>query len=147
MVQASIFPTELTALRSAGLIVAIAIVCYALLRRRSLRNFDVLILLAVGLGLAIVSGTEISDKLLSAFSFEKGNGGRILGLAVFAIFALFLLILRALSQASRSSRQLSAVLESLAWEDSARRTCPSASRQDRDPDPRLQRGREHRRRS
>ncbi len=117
MVQASFFPTELTALRSAGLIVAIAIVCYALLRRRSLRNFDVLILLAVGLGLAIVSGTEISDKLLSAFSFEKGNGGRILGLAVFAIFALFLLILRALSQASRSSRQLSAVLESLAWEE------------------------------
>ena len=65
----------------------------------------------------LVSGTEIVDGLLSAFSFEKGNGGRILGLAVFAIFILFGLILRALSQASRNSRQLSAALEGLAWEE------------------------------
>jgi hypothetical protein len=114
---AGIFPSELTALRGAGLIAAIAIVAYAILRRRSLRNVDVVILLVAGLGLAIVSGTEVTDKLLSAFSFEKGNGGRILGLAVFAIFILFGLILRALSQAARNARQLSAVLEGLAWEE------------------------------
>ncbi len=114
---AGIFPAELTALRAAGLLVALAIVAYAVLRRRSLRNADVLILLLAGLGLAIVSGTEVTDELLSAFSFEKGNGGRILGLAVFAIFILFLLVLRALSQASRNARQLSAVLEGLAWEE------------------------------
>ena len=114
---AGIFPSELTALRGFGLLAAIAIVAYAILRRRSLRNVDVLILLAAGLGLAIVSGTEITDKLLSTFSFEKGNGGRILGLAVFAIFILFGLILRALSQAARNARQLSAVLEGLAWEE------------------------------
>ncbi len=76
-----------------------------------------LILIASGLGLALVSGTEIVNGLLSAFSFEKGNGGRILGLAVFAIFILFLLILRALSQAARNARQLSAALEGLAWEE------------------------------
>jgi glycosyl transferase family 2 len=115
--RAGIFPFELTALRSAGLIVGLLIVAYALARRRSLRNADVLILLLAGLGLALVSGTEITDRLLSAFSFEKGNGGRILGLAVFAIFVLFLLILRALSQAARSARQLSAALEGLAWEE------------------------------
>jgi hypothetical protein len=114
---AGIFPAELTALRSVGLIGGIAIVVYAVARRHSLRNADVLILLAAGLGLALVSGTEITDKLLSAFSFEKGNGGRILGLAVFAIFILFLLILRALSQGARNSRQLSAALEGLAWEE------------------------------
>jgi Glycosyl transferase family 2 len=114
---ASIFPAELTALRGAGLLMAVACIAYALLRRRSLRNADVLILLAAGLGLAIVSGTEITDALLSAFSFERGNGGRILGLAVFAIFVLFLLILRALTQAARNARQLSAVLEGLAWEE------------------------------
>ncbi len=125
MAEASIFPTELTALRSAGLLVALAILAYALLRRDSLRNVDVLILLAAGLGLAVVSGTEITDKLLSAFSFEKGNGGRILGLAVFAIFVLFLLILRALSQAARNSRQLSAVLEALAWEEFRQAALPS----------------------
>ncbi|HWP33449.1 MAG TPA: glycosyltransferase family 2 protein [Solirubrobacterales bacterium] len=114
---ADIFPPELTALRSAGLLAAIAILAFAVARRRSLRNVDVLILLATGIGLAIVAGTEITDALLSAFSFEKGNGGRILGLAVFAIFVLFGLILRALSQAARNSRQLSAVLEGLAWEE------------------------------
>jgi hypothetical protein len=117
VIPADIFPSQLTALRSAGLVAAIAIIAFAIVRRRSLRNVDVLILLLAGLGLAIVSGTEITDALLSAFSFEKGNGGRILGLAVFAIFILFLLILRALSQAARNSRQLSAVLEGLAWEE------------------------------
>jgi hypothetical protein len=116
-ILAGIFPSELTALRSAGLILAAALIAYAIVRRRSLRNADVLILLLAGIGLAIVSGTEITDALLSAFSFEKGNGGRILGLAVFAIFILFGLILRALSQAARNSRQLSAVLEGLAWEE------------------------------
>jgi Glycosyl transferase family 2 len=114
---AGIFPPELTALRSAGLAIAAGLLVYAIARRRSLRNVDVLILLLAGLGLALVSGTEITDELLSAFSFEKGNGGRILGLAVFAIFILFLLILRALSQAARNARQLSAALEGLAWEE------------------------------
>ncbi|HVC07069.1 MAG TPA: glycosyltransferase family 2 protein [Solirubrobacterales bacterium] len=117
MAQASILPAELTALRSAGVIGAVVLLAYALIRRHSLRNADVLILLATGIGLAVVSGTEATDRLLSAFSFEKGNGGRILGLAVFAIFVLFLLILRALTQAARNSRQLSAVLEGLAWEE------------------------------
>jgi hypothetical protein len=114
---AGIFPAELTALRSAGLLIGLALIAYAVVRRRTLRNADVLLLLACGVGLAVVSGTEIVDGLLSAFSFEKGNGGRILGLAVFAIFILFLITLRALSQGARNSRQLSAALEGLAWEE------------------------------
>ena len=126
--KAGIFPSELTALRSAGLIAGIALVAYAVRRRRSLRNADVLILLIAGLGLALVAGTEITDKLLSAFSFEKGNGGRILGLAVFAIFVLFGLILRALSQAARNARQLSAVLEGLAWEEFRQAALPERFR-------------------
>jgi hypothetical protein len=114
---AGIFPSELTALRATGVLVGVAIVAYAVVRRRALRNADVLILLAAGLGLAIVAGTEVVDGILSAFSFEKGNGGRILGLAVFSIFVLFLISLRALSQAGRNARQLSAALEGLAWEE------------------------------
>jgi hypothetical protein len=114
--EASIFPPELTALRGAGLLLATVLIAYAVIRRRTLRNADVLILLLSGLALAVVSGTELTDALLSTFSFEKGNGGRILGLAVFAIFVLFLLSLRALSQSARNTRQLSAVLEGLSWE-------------------------------
>ncbi|MFL5834063.1 MAG: glycosyltransferase family 2 protein [Solirubrobacterales bacterium] len=115
--RAGIFPAELTALRSAGILIAIFMVAYAVVRRQDLRNADVLILILGGLGLGLVAGTEIVNGLLSAFSFEKGNGGRILGLAVFAIFILFLLTLRALSQGARNSRQLAAALEGLAWDE------------------------------
>ena len=87
------------------------------MRRRSLRNADVLILLAASFALVLVSGTEMLDRLLEALSFKRGNGGRILGLAVFAIVILFLLIVRALSESAKVSRQLSALLEGLAWEE------------------------------
>jgi hypothetical protein len=114
---AGIFPAELTALRAVGVLLAVGMIAYAVARRRTLRNADVLILIGSGVGLLLVAGTEIVNGLLSAFSFEKGNGGRILGLAVFAIFILFLLILRALSQTARNQRQLAAALEGLAWEE------------------------------
>jgi Glycosyl transferase family 2 len=114
---AGIFPAELTALRGVGLALALILVVYAVARRRSLRNADVLLLVLAGLALAVVTGTEVVNGLLSAFSFEKGNGGRILGLAVFAIFILFIITVRALSVGARNSRQLSAALEGLAWEE------------------------------
>jgi Glycosyl transferase family 2 len=114
---AGIFPAELTALRAVGVLIALGTIGYAVARRPALRNADVLILILAGFGLLIVSGTEIVNGLLSAFSFEKGNGGRILGLAVFAIFVLFLLTLRALSQSARNARQLAAALEGLAWDE------------------------------
>lgn len=116
MIPASIFPAQLTALRTTGLVIAVLIVAFAILRRRELRNADVILLLLAGFGLAIVSGTEITDRLLSALSFNRGNGGRILGLTVIAIFILFLMALRALSVGARNARQLSAVLEGISSE-------------------------------
>lgn len=116
MILASIFPAQLTALRATGLVIAILIIAFAIIRRREMRNADVILLLLAGLGLAIVSGTEITDRLLSALSFNRGNGGRILGLAVIAIFILFLMALRALSVGARNARQLSAVLEGISSE-------------------------------
>ena len=100
---------------------------FAIWRRRTLRNADVLILLVIALGLALVSGTDLLDAILGAFSFERENGTRIVGVAVFAIFILFLLVLRALSQSSRITRELSAVLEGLAWDHFRRRPSRSAS--------------------
>jgi hypothetical protein len=114
---AGILPAELTALRTVGLVIAVILVVYAIVRRHQLRNAEVLLLLLAGIALAIVTGTEIVNGLLSTFSFEKGNGGRILGLSVFAIFVLFIITLRALSVGARNSRQLSAALEGLAWEE------------------------------
>jgi hypothetical protein len=116
MILASIFPAQLTALRATGLVIAVLIIAFAIFRRRELRNADVILLLLAGLGLAIVSGTELTDRLLSALSFNRGNGGRILGLAVIAIFILFLMAIRALSVGARNARQLSAVLEGISSE-------------------------------
>ncbi|MGZ5419297.1 MAG: glycosyltransferase family 2 protein [Solirubrobacterales bacterium] len=96
---------------------AALLLAFAVIRRHSLRNADVLILIGASLALVLVSGTELLDRLLEALSFERGNGGRILGLAVFAIVILFLLIVRALSESAKVSRQLSALLEGLAWEE------------------------------
>jgi Glycosyl transferase family 2 len=122
---AGILPAELTALRAVGLALALILVVYAVARRRTLRNADLILLLLSGVALAIVTGTEVVNGLLSAFSFEKGNGGRILGLAVFAIFILFILIVRALSVGARNSRQLSAALEGLAWEEFRQAALPA----------------------
>lgn len=116
MTYASILPAQLTALRATGLVIAALMIGFAVFRRREMRNADVLLLLAAGLGLAIVSGTELTDRLLSALSFERGNGGRILGLAVFAIIILFLISMRALSVSARNTRQIAAVLEGIASE-------------------------------
>jgi Glycosyl transferase family 2 len=113
---ADLFPPELTAIRATGLVLAVLVGGFAIWRRRTLRNADVLILLLIALGLAVVSGTQILDSILSAFSFDRSNGTRIVGVAVFAILILFLLVIRALSQGSRITRELSAVLEGLAWE-------------------------------
>ena len=114
---ASVFPSELTAIRVAGLVAAALVAGFAIWRRRSLRNVDVLILLLVALGLAIVSGTQLLDALLSAFSFKRQNGTRIVGVVILAVVVLFFLVLRALSQGSRITRELSALLEGLAWDE------------------------------
>ena len=116
MTYASILPAQLTALRATGLVIAILMIGFAVARRREMRNADLLLLFTAGVGMAIVSGTELTDRLLSALSFERGNGGRILGLAVFAIIILFLISMRALSVSARNTRQISAVLEGIASE-------------------------------
>src|SRR5688500_4594870 len=115
-VTAALFPEELTALRAGGLVLAAGLAIFAIARRRSLRNGDVLILLGLAVGLALVAGTELLDTILSAFSFERENGTRIVGVAVFAILILFALVVRALAQGSRVTRELQGVLEGLAWE-------------------------------
>jgi hypothetical protein len=100
-----------------GLISGACVIAFAIWRRRSLRNVDVLIILFAGIGLIIVSATNVTDAVLEFFDFQKGGGRRILGLAVFAIFILFLLTLRSLWQIGRVDREVSAVLEGIAWEE------------------------------
>ena len=108
---------DLSALRILGLGLAACLILFAVRRRSALRNGDILLLFAAALALILVSATDVLDALLSAFSFKRGNGGRILGLAVFAILVLFALTMRSLLQGSRIERKLSATLEGIAWEE------------------------------
>lgn len=112
-----VLPPELTAIRAVGLVAAILIAGFAIWRRRALRNADVLILIGLAAGLALVAGTEALDAILRAFEFRRENDTRIIGVAVLAILVLFLLVVRALTQGSRITRQLAGVLEGLAWEE------------------------------
>jgi hypothetical protein len=114
---ADLLPPELTAIRATCLVLAALIAAFAIWRRRALRNVDVLILLLLALGLAVVAGTQGLDAVLEAFEFRRENDTRIVGVAIFAILILFLLVIRALTQGSRMTRELSAVLEGLASED------------------------------
>src|ERR1700751_2316300 len=116
---AGLFPAELTALRAVGLAVALILVVYAVVRRRELRNADVLLLVLAGVALAIVTGTEVVNGLLSAFSFEKGNGGGVVRPPALPRFPPFLFPLRASPRRRwRGSPGRS----------SARPACPTASR-------------------
>jgi hypothetical protein len=108
---------DLSALRLLGLGLAACLTAFAFWRRRALRNGDVLILLTAALALLLVSGTDVLDAVLGFFSFRRGGGGRILGLAVFAILILAFLTLRGLLQNGRIERKLSATLEGIAWEE------------------------------
>jgi hypothetical protein len=108
---------ELSALRILGTLAGVLVITFAVWRRRTLRNGDVLLLLGAGVVLVLVGLTDVLDALLSAFSFQRGNGGRILGLAVFAVAVLFVLTMRSLVQNGRIERKLSATLEGIAWEE------------------------------
>jgi hypothetical protein len=108
---------ELSALRILGTLTGVLVIAFAVWRRRTLRNGDVLLLLGAGVLLVLVGLTDVLDAVLSAFSFQRGNGGRILGLAVFAVFVLFVLTMRSLVQNGRIERKLSATLEGIAWEE------------------------------
>jgi hypothetical protein len=116
---------DLSALRWFGVVAGVGVIALALWRRRSLRNGDILIMLFAGIALTVVSATTLTDSLLEFFSFKKGGGGRILGLAVFAIFVLFALTLRSLLITGRVDRELSAVLEGIAWEEFRSKNLPS----------------------
>jgi Glycosyl transferase family 2 len=108
---------ELSALRILGTLTGVLVIAFAVWRRRSLRNGDVLVLIGAGIVLLLVGLTDVLDALLSFFSFERGGGGRILGLAVFAVIVLFVLTMRSLVQNGRIERKLSATLEGIAWEE------------------------------
>ena len=108
---------DVSALRLLGILAGALVIAFALWRRHSLRNGDVLMLLGAGVILLLVGATDVLDSVLGAFSFRRGNGGRILALAVFAVILLFILTTRSLLTNARIERKLSATLEGIAWDE------------------------------
>ena len=99
-------PVDLSALRLLAILAGVLVIGFASWRRGSLRNGDVLLLLAAGVVLLLVGLTDVLDAVLGAFSFRRGNGGRILGLAVGAVIVLFTLTTRSLLTNARIERKL-----------------------------------------
>jgi hypothetical protein len=112
---------ELTPLRTAGLIAALAfaVVSFALYRRGRIGNGDLLLrfvffvvpLLLVSLEPAIF--TWVLDQL----SFRKGGGGRILGAAVVAVAVLYAFSYMLAGRQERTRRDLTRLIENLALEE------------------------------
>ena len=108
---------ELSALRVAGLVVGVAVVAFAVWRRRSLRNVDVLILLFAGLALAIVSATELTTRCSSPSRSARAAAGASSAWPCSRSSSCSSCSLRNMALTGRVDRELSAVLEGIAWEE------------------------------
>jgi cellulose synthase/poly-beta-1,6-N-acetylglucosamine synthase-like glycosyltransferase len=72
--------------------ISILLFVFFLSGRQRLRNKDKLLAMAVSAGLILLGlDPDLYTGLLSTFSFEKGNGDRIIGLLLFAVFLVYLL--------------------------------------------------------
>ncbi len=84
-------------------------------RFKRLRNIDwlvgsVLSLALLSLGLA----PDVYDSILALFSFEKGGGGRLIGLLVFSNLILYILIYVALSRSDKLELTIDRLVRELA---------------------------------
>jgi cellulose synthase/poly-beta-1,6-N-acetylglucosamine synthase-like glycosyltransferase len=101
-------------------------------RRQRLRNKDKLLAIAVSAGLILLGiNPDLYTGLLSAFSFEKGNGDRILGLLLFAVFLGYLLIFQMQARINILDHTIDRLINELAKQkyrqDSEKQATPTIS--------------------
>lgn len=118
-------------LRVAGLAIGLlTLVAMGLLRfrYRRLRNVEWLLSYAFALGLiSLALFPDALDGLLGLFSFERGGGGRLIGLLGVSNLLLLLLVYLALARTTRLDRVADALVRELAKRD-FRQAAPSGSR-------------------
>jgi hypothetical protein len=84
-------------------------------RLRRLRNFDWLAGSVVGFGLMLLSVFPDAFNLaLAFFSFEKGGGGRLIGLLIFFNLLLFALVFAALTRSNQMEDVINKLVRELA---------------------------------
>jgi cellulose synthase/poly-beta-1,6-N-acetylglucosamine synthase-like glycosyltransferase len=105
-------------LRVAGIVVGLLGVAGAWLLRfrlRRLRNVDWLVGSALSSALVLLGlFPDVANSLLAVFSFERGGGGRLIGLLVFANLIAFLLIYSALARNNRLEHVVDSLVRALA---------------------------------
>ncbi len=91
------------------------LVHYLRFRRRRLRNLEWLLGNALSLGLVLLGlFPDALNAFLAFFSFEKGGGGRLIGLLIFSNLLAYLLIYAALARSNRVEEQLDRLVRELA---------------------------------
>ncbi len=108
----------MTGLRLAGAILALfsfVAVAFLRLKARRLRNQDFLIGLALSTALLGISiYPEGLTNVLAYFSFDKGGGGRLIGLLVFSNFALYFLLFGAYARIQANETAIGRLVHELA---------------------------------
>jgi hypothetical protein len=111
---------ELTPLRAAGLVAALAfaVVSLWLYRRGRIGNGDLLLRLLVFVVPLLLVSLEpaVFTWLLDELSFRQGGGRRILGAAVIAVAVLYTFTYLLATRQERTRRDLTRLIENLALE-------------------------------
>jgi hypothetical protein len=109
---------DMQTLRIVGIVFAVCalfFVWYFRFCRRRLRNFDALVGSFLALTLLLIAiFPNALNAFLEFFSFEKGGGGRILGLLVFSNFFVYLLIYVSLTRSRNVEQQVDRLVRELA---------------------------------
>lgn len=105
-------------LRITGAILGLAgvfLTWFVRFRLRRLRNFDWLVGSALSLGLFLLGlFPDVFNTFLALFSFQKGGGGRLIGLLVLSNLVLYLLIYTALSRSNHVEQLVDQLVRELA---------------------------------
>ncbi|MFC1976015.1 glycosyltransferase family 2 protein [Chloroflexota bacterium] len=105
-------------LRLAGIIIGLIVlfsIWFVRFRLKRLRNLDWLVGTILSIGLVLLGlFPDIYNTFLSLFSFQKGGGGRLIGLLIFSNLFVYLLVYIALSRGNRAEQLVDRLVRELA---------------------------------
>jgi hypothetical protein len=108
----------MSTLRLFGLVASLALIVLVITGKRRggrFSNQDALLTLLVAVGLALVSlFPDAFNTVLSWFDFNKGGGGRLIGLLIFSNFLLFLLYLRVRANIAENQETVNRLVRAMA---------------------------------
>ena len=107
----------ISALRLVGLAFGLVFLVglFRVRRGQRLRNIDWLAGSAIAALFIVLSAwPDSANTVLGWFAFQRGGGGRLLGLVTFSTLALYLLVFAALARSNRLERTIDQLVRELA---------------------------------